>query len=101
MNYQGYKKTNYKWHAIFCAMVLSSIVAYLWQINSQAEQSFKIKDLEEKISSLQSEVRAKELEVSYEKSLAKIADRARSLSLTNPENITFIKSVQSTVAVKE
>ncbi|MBU2575707.1 hypothetical protein KKF64_01290 [Patescibacteria group bacterium] len=95
------KKVSYKWHAFSLALVLCLVVAYLVQINNQAEKSFVIKELEEKKQELNDIIEDKEMEVSAVRSLNLIAARAKELNLSDSENVTFIKIGLSTVAVSE
>ena len=95
------KKTPYMWHIFSALLILCLVVTYLVQINNQAEQSFVIKDLEEKAQALNDTIEDKELEVASVKALSLIATRAEQMRLEDPKDITFIKASLDAVAVNE
>ena len=95
------KKTPYMWHIFSALLILCLVVTYLVQINNQAEQSFVIRDLEEKTQELNDIIEDKELEVASVKALSLIATRAEQMQLEDPQDVTFIKIGLSTVARNE
>jgi|TARA_B100001971_G_C18020114_1_gene446928 hypothetical protein len=103
MQYSSQKKkyASNTWHIMLLVLIFGVVVSNVWQINNQAENSFTIRELEDKKQVLEEEIRDITWEVSTAQSLATVTERALELNLTQPNEIDFLEVGLSTVAVVE
>ncbi len=86
------------WHSILIGLLFGLAVAYVWQINNQAEHTFSIRELEERQSALADEIRDLNWQLSQARSLAEVAHRAELLALEAPREVTYLQTGFSAVA---
>ena len=86
------------WHSILIGILFGLAVAYVWQINNQAEHTFSIRGLESRQSALADEIRDLNWQLSQARSLAEVAQRAELLALEAPKEVTYLQTGFSTVA---
>lgn len=85
-------------HLALLGLLVSFAVAYVWQVNNQAQGTFSMRDLEQRTTALQNEIRNLNWELSSARSLAAVAERAEGLSLEAPAEVTYVHMGFSTVA---
>ena len=93
------KRTSYNIHAALTALIVMTTFLYVWQINTQAENTFAIQELEQRKQGLEDEIRDLTWEVSGARSLAAVTARAGELNLVVPDEVVFLEVGLSEVAV--
>lgn len=83
----------------FAGVCFLLIIAYLIQTNNQAEYGFTLKQLEGKRSALAEDMRRLTWEVGEARSVARVNERAKKLTLTTPASISFLVKQPAVVAV--
>lgn len=86
------------WQIISAAVIFILAVAYVKQINNQAEFSYVIRNLEQVKSDYETQIRDLTWEASAQQSLAQVQVRAEQLNLQKPNSVTFLEVGLSTVA---
>lgn len=86
-------------HKFLLALIVFLVVVYVWQINHQAQNTFAIKDLEDKKNSILDSIQEREIESTSAGSLSTIAQRAVELNLASPKEMTFLEIGLNSVAV--
>ncbi|OJI06183.1 hypothetical protein BK004_04945 [bacterium CG10_46_32] len=98
MHQRAYNTQLLPWHIILFTVLFSLIVAYVWQINNQAQHSFSIRELEQNRTQLAEGIRDLNWQLSQARSLAEVATRAEDLELEAPKEVTYLHIGFSTVA---
>jgi hypothetical protein len=93
------KRYNLFIHKLLLAFIVFLVVVYVWQINHQAQNTFAIKDLEDKKKSILDSIQEREIESTAAGSLSAIAQRAVELNLASPKEMTFLEIGLNSVAV--
>jgi len=86
-------------HSLVLILLVLMSAVYVWQMNHQAQNSFAIKNLEDKKEEIFDSIRERELEYSSALSLASVASRAAGLNLSSPSEVTFLEVGLNSVAV--
>jgi len=93
------QKHAYAWHLLMIVPMVILIVTYLWQMNNQAAYSFSIRKLESEKKQLATEIEDLLWQISDERSLVTVKERAHELSLVPPQSVEFLEIGLSSVAV--
>jgi hypothetical protein len=99
MRIKSEKKSMYVWQAFMFVCFIAMLVVYVWHANKDAKHSFSINSLNNEKAKIASEIEHMNLEISVERSLYSVQERAQNLSLVSPQEISFIEIGLSTVAV--
>ncbi|MBI2636853.1 MAG: hypothetical protein HYW81_01530 [Parcubacteria group bacterium] len=86
------------WHVVLSVALFGLLVAYVWQMNNQAQHAFSIREFGEKRAELEDEVRDLHWQLSSARSLAQVAQRAEHLAFEAPREVTYLQMGFSTVA---
>jgi len=94
-------RTTYKTHAALITFIVVTVFLYVWQLNTQATNTFTIRELEVRKQELEDEIRDVTWEVSGARSLSAVTARANKLNLVAPDEVTFLEVGLSEVAVAQ
>lgn len=78
------------WHIMLFALLFGLVVAYVWQVNNQAQHTFSVRELETRRAQLADDIRDLHWQLSHARSLAEVASRAEHLKLEAPREVTYL-----------
>jgi cell division protein FtsL len=91
-----FKKIN----AFFCALWILSAVFYLMNLNAMNAGGYRIKEVEKKISMLEKESEALNLDLAERQSMERIMNAASVLGMVDSGRIQYVNSGATAVAKK-
>jgi len=95
----NFQLTHKSYGVMMLALIVICGVLYLSQVNSLATKGYKVKDLENKVSHLESVNKKLQVEVTEMRSMANIEQRLVQLNMVPVGHVEYIKANSGPVAV--
>lgn len=85
---------------IYLGILMILVFAYVREVSSAAASGYEMRDLQNRVSVLQEEIRGLDVQVAAGNSLPTLEKRIEGSGLTRVDNITYLNVVGSVVAKK-
>ena len=85
---------------IYLGILVLLVFAYVREVSAAATSGYEMRDLQNKVASLNEEIRGLDVQVAAANSLPVLEKRIANSGLTRADNITYMSAVGSVVAKK-